>query len=254
MDARALRRMADEVDEQHREAMRGITDDLHDRHFGTSDPVRTASRRRFIGTAAMGGAAIAIGGLSIPVLGGVAGAQDDEGYSPDQADVDLATFAWSLELTAVAAYDLALEAPVITPAEREVIRKFGHHHDEHATAFEELLATVVPEEVGGTTSTTTAAEPVAQLVNELGPQITGAADDTALLEILLSIEEGAAATYLLALGALEDITMAEAAAKILPVESQHAVVWSQALEVPVGEYLPSFQTTAAAFDPAAYAG
>ncbi len=255
MDARALRRMATEADEQHREAMRTMPADLHERHFSTADPDRTASRRRFLGTVGLGGAAIAIAGISVPVLGGVAGAQAaDEPYAPDAADLQLATFAWALELTAAAAYGLAADTTVLTSGEAEVVRLFGGHHRDHALAFETLLGTVKGEEVGGTTSTTAAATPIQSLVDGLGPQITGAPDAASLMQVLLSIEEGAAATYLLALGNLDDTLLAESAAKILPVESQHAVVWSQLLEVPIEDYLPAFQTTADAFDPASYAG
>ena len=67
------------------------------------------------------------------------------------------------------------------------------------------------------------------------------------------VEEGAAATYAFALGVLETQDVASAAALILPVEGQHAVVWGQALDKPIDEWMPSFQTDAAALDPAQYA-
>lgn len=252
MDARALRRMATEVDEQHRESMRTVTEDLFERHFDTADPARVASRRSFLGRVGLGGAAIAVGGLAIPVFSGVASAAED--YTPADPDVELAVFAWSLELTAVAAYRLAETSKLADTQLVEVFGMFGRHHADHADAFKELLKTVKPAKVGGTTSTTTEAVAIQQLVDTLGPQIQDAATIDDLLTTLQSVEEGAAATYLLALENLQDVVMAEAAAKILPVESQHAVVLSQALGQPIADYVPSFQSTAAAFDPTAYTG
>src|SRR5688572_8149595 len=65
MENRALRRLVAEIDEQHREGMRTIEDDLGELHFGGA-PALVTSRRRFAQRMAAGGA-IAFGTVAVPV-------------------------------------------------------------------------------------------------------------------------------------------------------------------------------------------
>ena len=81
------------------------------------------------------------------------------------------------------------------------------------------------------------------------PKLKAATDQKALLEIAYSIEEAAAATYLSALGLLQDKSNAESSATILPVESQHAVVLGQILNKAVTDYMPPFQNDLAGLGP-----
>ena len=69
--------------------------------------------------------------------------------------------------------------------------------------------------------------------------------------MLYGVEEGAAATYLKALGVV-DWVVAGPAATILPIESQHAVVLGQLADLPETSWMPAFGTEQAAFDPAEY--
>ena len=71
----------------------------------------------------------------------------------------------------------------------------------------------------------------------------GAADANAVLQVLFGVEEGAAATYLQALGQLESRDVAGPAGTILPVEGQHATAIGSLLGLPVDEWMPPFQTT-----------
>ena len=83
MDPKHLRRLSLETDEQHREAMRTIDDDLREVHLGTSDPALAASRRGFLRRAMSSSTVVAFGtaGFTLPVLlgTGTAAAQSNAG-------------------------------------------------------------------------------------------------------------------------------------------------------------------------------
>lgn len=251
MNTRALRRMAREVDEQHRMAMDGLPDRLEDLHFGETARRLGPSRRRFLAGAAAGGATVAVGGVLLPVAGLVPGAaaQDDaEEDAIPQGDIDLAVFAASVERAAVAAYTAAAARGLITEPALQLAVLFSQHHADHAGAFEGLLGLELP------------AEPNAALLEVFAPQIEAAADEAALLKIAFDLEQGAAATYQLAMGVLESHEAAAAVATIEPIEAQHAVVLGMALDLPIeadptdpDNWMPAFQTDAAALSPETYA-
>ena len=73
VDWNRLRRLAAEVDDEHREAMRTIHDDLGAAVFGADDQAR-ASRRRFLQGLGLGGTVLTVGATSI-ALASAAGAQ-----------------------------------------------------------------------------------------------------------------------------------------------------------------------------------
>lgn len=246
MDERALRRMAHDVDEQHRESMRTLHDDLAEAHFGWSG-VAAASRRHFLKRAAAGGA-VMFGATAVPLstlvaFSPAAGAETAK-ESMSSGDIALAQFAQSLELAAVAAYKAIDESRVLTAATAEVARMFALHHQDHADALGKILT------AGGAEPVT---EPNAAVVRVVRNALAGANNDKAVLRAAYDLEEGAAATYLLAIGSFESATAAGAGATILPVESQHAVVWGQVLELPASDYLPTFVAVDGAFDPSIYA-
>jgi hypothetical protein len=267
MDFEQLRRSTADVDEQHREAMRTIHDDLAEVHFGESDPAAAASRRKFLHRVAAG-ATIAFGSTLLPVrsLLPVAGAQSETtgpdlpgtpstlpGVVPEEdtalptVDLEVLLFAESIELAAQAAYELAVDTRRLQPAPAESALRFGRHHSEHAMALAELAVlqeSVDPELVA----------PNQALVDELAPRIDAATNQAQLIRVLYDIEEGAAATYAFALGVLESREAAGGAGLILPVESQHAVVWGQTLSLPISQWMPAFQSQDGAFEPSAYAG
>lgn len=283
MDFALLRRRTAEVDRQHREAMATIDDDLRAAHFG--DGPTAASRRRFL-TRAGAGAAVAVGGAVVPFstlvaaaqepgpsdttggdatggaadattgatdgLGATAPAAEGEELSPNEgcetapvdapaADVQVVRFAESVERAAVAAYELADERRLLQAQPAESARIFGRHHADHAEALYCLVPASAPMEANQA------------LVDLLAPQITAATTADELANVLYGIEEGAAATYMFALGVLESPDVAGAAASILPIEAQHAVVWGQVLGLPIDQWMPAFQSETGAFDPAEYA-
>ena len=257
MDPEKLHKLTEDVDRQHRAGMAGIHQHFETAHFSVDDADKVASRRQFLRRA--GTTAVMVGAVAVPLSGiaSAAWAQDDGmGTTPDAgagngsgascptdpvdmtvSDEQIVIFAESVERAAVAAYQLVLEQPVLGTAPSESSRIFASHHGDHAEALRCLLGG--PEQA-----------PNEALVAALVPQITESATENGLIEILLQIEAGAAATYFAALGSLETPAVAGAASTILPVEAQHEVVWSQYLGLAVASYVPTFQTGAEAFSPA----
>jgi hypothetical protein len=231
-----LRRMVREVDDIHREGMETFTEDNTELlQFGAH---RGTSRRRFLARTAGGGAVLAIGSAMTPIgqLLTPAGAQDAPSVE------DLAVFAASVEYAAVAAYGAAADSgKVTTPAVVDAATLFADHHQQHGDAFSGL---VQRDDIA----------PNPGLLEAVGGQITDAADENAVLEIAYGVENAAAATYLFALGVLDDATAAQSMASILPVEAQHAITLGFVLGKPLDDetLMPPFETTDAALDPAEY--
>lgn len=258
MDKDLLRRRTEAVDAQHRAAMATVHEDLERTHLDP-DEQRAASRRFFLRRAGAG-AAVVLGGAAVPLTGMASAAwaqEPDDGGAGSGTDTNgdacpadpvdmpasdeqLVTFAESVERAASAAYELALEQRLLVPVTEQSAHLFSSHHGDHAEALRCLLGTA-------------AQEPNAALLDELRPQIEEAVEEDALIQLFRQLEEGAAATYLVAIGAFETIEVAGAAATIMPVEAQHAVVWSEVLDLPLAEVAPAFASDEAALDTDAYA-
>jgi hypothetical protein len=230
--------------------MRTIVDDLGEMHFGEAT---RATRRRFVRTLGLGGA-VAVGAAMVPVgaVAGAAGAlggQDTGGGAGESelpaGDLAIVEFAQGVEFAAVAAYEVAVGRGLLSPTETELARTFGRHHAEHGTALGTLAGQPTDE---------LDRSPNQSLVDAVAPQLQAAPTAADLLQVLFTVEEGAAATYLTALGALESPTAAGPAASIVPIEAQHATALGTVLNLPIDEWMPAFQPTAGAFDPAQYAG
>lgn len=237
-----IRRLVDEVDEQHREGMRTIADDLAAAHLDETDQERAASRRRFMRNLGLGGA-VAVGAAVVPVSGlvGVASAQTTATTVVLPAsDLQTVVFAQGLELALVAGYTLAVNTVKLESKVAEVFRLFGRHHNEHATAL------------GALAGSSKVTAPNAALVSSLTPQIKALSDQEAATKFMGSLEQGAAATYLTALGSLQAFESTAPVSTILPIEAQHATVLGELSAQPVSEWMPAFQTTTGAFSPTQY--
>jgi hypothetical protein len=254
MAFRALRRTSAEIDEQH---------------LAESD--HAASRRRFLTRAATGGA-LAVGASTLPlsslVPGAAAqtesgGAQPTSGTTPgttagtlpsappvtgdppvvEGSDLTLVVFLQSIELSVIDAYEGMVATGKFAPAIAQTAREFTLHHTEHNAALGELSGGAAPT------------EPNANLTAELTPLIASATNTEDLATIAYTLEERVTATYAAALGALESWRAAAVASKILPVDSQHAIVWSQ-VTVPdttewateITTWIPNFQSATDAID------
>ena len=233
---RELRHLAADVDDQHREGMRTLREELEEVHHGPTGQRLASSRRRFLRNAGLGGAALTVGSSLLPVSRFLpaAWAQDE------MDDADLAAFAQSTELAAVAAYEAAAGRNLLDRPVEQVATMFAGHHEEHAAAFAGVAGDAATD------------EPNQKIIDEFGPKIEDAEDQAGLLEIAKSLEEAAAATYYFSLGVLQDPENALAVATILPIEAQHAVVLGQALDQELEEYVPSFENQENALDPAEY--
>lgn len=235
ISARHLRQMAADVDEMHRDGMATMATDIAELHAETR-AFRASDRRSFLRKAGIGAGALTIGSSVLSISNLLpAGAQEAK-----LTDGDIAAFAESVELAAVEAYKAAAGSGKLQPAVVEVGTMFAGHHSEHASAF------------AGASGGAAKGKPNAKLLTAVGDQLKGAKDQAAILAIAYDLEEAAAATYLFALGALKSEAALKLTASILPVESQHAVVLGSALGKPATEYVPNFQTSDKAVDPAKF--
>lgn len=231
---RQLRRMVADVDDQHRESMKTFADEQHE--LLESEPAGT-SRRQFLTRAGMAGIAVAIGSQVVPMSSLILPAAAQSGGAP--SDKDIALFAASVEFAAVEAYKAAAASgKVKTQAVADAAQKFAGHHNEHGKAFSAYA--------GKTPG------PNKKVLAMVGDQLKAAKDEMGVVNLAYGLENAAAATYLFGLGVLQDPAAFQAAASILPVESQHATVLGSVLgkQVTDQDYMPSFLKTDAALNPA----
>lgn len=231
ISTRELRSLVSDVDDAHHESMRTLKDEVEEVHFGETGRRLVAARRDFLKKAGVGAAVVTVGGFATPLGGlmGRAAAQEDVPF-----DITAATFAAGVELAAVAAYELAAGRGLLDQATVGLATIFLGHHTDHAGTFNGLLTS------NGQPAVT---EGDAGLLETFGPMINEAPDANALLEIAYTLETAAASTYAAALGLLTIPDAALAVSQILPVEAQHTLVLATALNKPVGERLPAFETT-----------
>ena len=208
MSMRALRQLTEHADEQHREAMTTIHEDLAEAHLGTQDPVAVANRRTFVRNLTLGGAAVAFGAALVP-----AGRSDPGGHGPDgrrpppprhprRRPRRSCAFARGLELAAEAAYGgMIATGQAARGQPLETARTFARHHGEHADA----LATLLPKATTNDTTPTTVAGGQRQDPRCCSPRGSPRRPTpNALMQIAFDLETGAASTYQLAMGTLEN--------------------------------------------------
>jgi hypothetical protein len=212
-----LRQMASTVDDMHHDAMKTFGEETAELHLEAAG----STRRRFITGAAIGGAAVAVGSAFVPVSSLLAPA----GASVAITDGDIAVFAESVELAAVAAYGMA--APVLSAATKDVAVLFQSHHQAHAEAFASLS--------GGKAT----GKPNAKLVTALTPALSAIKDEKGALEFAFGLENQAAETYAFALTVLMDKAAFSGTATILPIESAHAGVLAAALGLALEDMFPT---------------
>lgn len=211
-----LRDMVIDVDDLHHDAMRTFQEETGELHLLAA----RSSRRRFLAGATATGVALAAAPLFAPThrLLGPAVAQ---GIS----DVDVAVFAESVELAAVAAYQMA--AGVLSAETKPVGELFAQHHQDHAGAF----AALAGEAATG--------EPNAALVTALTPTLEAIDSEQAALDFAFVLENQAAATYAFGLTVLTLPEAVKGTATILPVESAHAGVLGAALGKDLAAMFPT---------------
>lgn len=213
-----LRQMASAVDEKHHEAMRTFREETAELHLdvvgpgpGRRRPGVSTARRSFVKKAGLGGAALALAPAMLPMRGfmSAAGAQ-----AP--SDIDIAAYAQSVELAAVAVYGQA--AAVLSAGVKPVGELFAKHHQDHADAFGALAGDKATGKVN------------AALVAAVTPILQSIKDEAGALELAFVIENQAAATYAFALTALSIPAAIAGTATILPIEAEHAAILGVALK------------------------
>ena len=205
IEARALRRMARDVDERHHQAMATFQDEVREGHRA----LVATGRRRFLTRIGLGGAAVATAGMFAPsAILPFATAQSF-------TDEDLAAFAQSVELAAVAAYEMA--AAALSPATKPVGQLFATHHQQHADAF------------GAVAGSKAVDAPNQALVTALTPALQAVKDEKSALELAFGLENQAAATYAFGLTAAAGSDAIAGMATILPIEAEHAAILGVAL-------------------------
>jgi rubrerythrin len=236
---RELNALTAEVEDLHREGMETMPQDIAELHAGEGRQFVEESHRSFVSGIGMGGlAALTIGALTIPLA-----SLWDAAYAAPSADVAIAKYAESVELAAVAAYGIAAKSGLIKGAGLTTAEAFAKQHEDHAKAF------------GAYAGDASKAKANPGLVKALGPQFESAKTETDLVKLAYTVENAAASTYLYAIGALTDPTAQALTATILPVESQHAVVWGLVLGYTPGspsDYIPTFVGTSEALAPSKY--
>ena len=237
-DDAALRDSVAELDEQHHEGMRTFGSDIRELHAVTR-PFRGTSRRQFLARTGFATAAVTIGSQLIPFPRLLSPAFAAEGGT--LTDADIAAFAASVEYAAVEAYKAAAATNKVTGDALKAAQTFLGHHQAHGDAFFSAAQ-------GKATK-----NPNKTLVASLGPAITKAADQKAILALAYDVENTAAATYQFALGALKSVEALKLTASILPIEAGHAVTLGTVLGYKASEktdYLPKAQSEDGKLDPA----
>ena len=181
-----------------------------------------ATRRGFLFAA--GGAAGA--GLLAACGGGANPRPADEPIviRPDRLDGDLSIAALlvSMENLLVSAYREGLERRErlgpIPPATMAMIETAQRQHQEHAAAWNSVLTSAGKPGITGVNLTVKALT--------LDPALNRMREAGALLSLGQELEAVTSATYLAALGALQNNAILKVAASILPVENQHVAAMS----------------------------
>ncbi len=231
---RELQELATDVDDLHRDSMRTFREEVGELHAEVADN----GRRRFLTTAAVGGAGLAAGSAFLPVGRLLPSAFARQSLT----DVDIAVFAESVELAAVEAYKAG--APLLSKEVLPVAQLFLGHHQEHAGAF------------GALAGSKATGKPNAALIKALTPTLQGLKTQEDVLKFARSVEDQAVATYAFALTALTSADAATGTATILPVEAAHSVALGLALGESPADQFPTgaFETAdiAKGIDPAKY--
>jgi hypothetical protein len=166
---------------------------------------------------------------------------DDMGGDDSSGDLAIAKVAASLEVLAVTAYDMTLQAATankigpVPPAVAEFVTVAKAQHQEHLDGWNAVITGAGEEAV---------ADPPADLAEDIINQFNEVTNVTQAAELALLLEETAAATYLDALRTLSSEARKTAGA-IICIDRQHAAI----LNFVLGQYpVPdTFATTEIAY-------
>jgi hypothetical protein len=216
-------------------------DPADDRAEADADPA-TTSRRRFVRNVGLGAAALGAVAVTGSALTGVASAQTaTEPPELSEADITIVRFLQSLLLAAEETLFDAADVPGLESPVAEMIRGFSRNSRVQAAAFGALLE-----------SDLTVTTPNPTLTTQVTAQLAGAADQAAVLAIVLPMLEQLCATLQQSLGEAESFLVARVISSVLPIVAQQAAATGATADDPIEEWLPTYGTTAGALAPADY--
>ena len=219
--AKELRQMASAVDEHHRQAMRTFREETAELHLDSTRSRRSVLKQA--GIAGIGGLALAAAPAIIPTASLL-----QRAAAAGLTDVDIAVFAESVELAAVAIYSDPDVGSLVSADIAAVAQLFASHHSDHAAAFASLT---------GGKATGKANGPIVKVfTDKLKPTVKNQTD---VLNLASVVENQAAATYAFALTALQSPDAAAGTATILPIEAEHAILLGAVLGQTPDELFPT---------------
>jgi Ferritin-like domain len=170
----------------------------------------SVSRRSFIKKSAVATSAIAVAMASPAAL------FSQEVVMAQTSDLDVLTFAYTLEVVAVDAYTTAAKSGLLPAAAVAIGTKFAGHHTEHRNALGAAI-----KQISGKDATAPAGP-----YNY--PQFKSATD---ILMFAKTLEEAAVGGYYTSVPKLTNAALSRAAASIVGVEASHVAVLASALNM-----------------------
>lgn len=130
----------------------------------------------------------------------------------ENKDIEILNQALGAERFAIAAYEIAAGTGLLSEGVIQVAKTFQNHHGQHANKINETIKALGGEVV----------KPLSQdeYVKQLPSTLV---DEKSIIHYALTLEKGAAITYLNAIPEFENKKIAQAAASILGDEAMH---WS----------------------------
>lgn len=136
----------------------------------------------------------------------------------ENKDIEILNKALSAEQFAVAAYELAANTGLLSEGVIQVAKTFMSHHGQHAHKIHETIKSLGGEAV----------KPLPQ--DEYAKKLPSSLiDEKSVVHYALTLEKGAAITYLNAIPEFENHKIAQAAASILGDEAMHWTTLRNAL-------------------------
>lgn len=136
----------------------------------------------------------------------------------DNKDIEILNQALNAERFAIAAYEIAAGTGLLSEGVIQVAKTFQNHHGQHAAKINETIKSLGGEAV----------KPLSQ--DEYAKKLPSTLiDEKSIIRYALTLEKGAAITYLNAIPEFENKKIAQAAASILGDEAMHWATLRNAL-------------------------
>lgn len=136
----------------------------------------------------------------------------------ENKDIEILNQALGAERFAIAAYEIAVGTGLLSDGVIQVAKEFQKHHGQHASKIQETIKSLGGEAI----------KPLSH--DEYAKKIPSTlVDEKSILHYALTLEKGAAITYLNAIPEIENHKIAQAAASVLGDEAMHWAALRSAL-------------------------